>query len=442
MTTPANVPRGITVRERSKRLDDGTIRTERRYRARVTWTHTDPKTGEYVTERVELGEFRTLGDAKAAHSIATGQVTSGTFVPPTVRRRLAKASKAEAEARRERVEYTAGQWVDEWVCMIREGDYSANTKRTYVSGIQAFKEAFNDTPLVSITPEAMDAWLHSLTTCTRISGGKTKTVKRAWQSVKNTRTRTGTCLAAAVSVGKISAVPMPEQKRNTRTAKMNAKPTRRKLDYVPTPEQIATAVDYAVPAVGAAIMICYYTGLRPGEIRALQRRHVITGGDNPRICVEQAWSRGEGGHETLGPCKSEAAIREIPLDTHTAAWLREYMRTNVAPNATAWMIPAPDNRERAITERKLTEGKHRWKTARGVAGIPEQIRFYDLRAACLTRLGYEGATLDEIMRFGGHTDVQAAMRYQRSTTERLRALVDRREAPAPLADIVQLERAE
>lgn len=441
MAKTAKLPKGISVYRKKKRLPDGTVKEyPPKYRARVSWTHTHVTSGLDVTEQVELGTFETLADAKAALEIARADILRGTFIPPSERRRRVKEAREEAAKIAEVEAFTAGQWVDRWLESIRSGDYAPNTKRSYVSCMNLFTEQFGSTPLRSITPEDMAAWFESLKSYTRThKDGKTVKRSRSARTIENIRLIVSTCLTAAQEAGRIEAIPMPKVNRNTRQSK--AVKERRRIDYVPTPEQIATAVDAALPQVGAAIMLMYYAGLRPAEARALQRKHLVLSGDNPRVKVVQGWSRGEGGHEELGPGKTEDAIRDVPLDGVTAEWLQDYLRRNVAPNADAWVLPSPRDRERAISEKSLNEGAGRWYQVRTVAGIPDKFRLYDLRSACLTRLAQAGATLAEAMRFGGHRDLQAALIYQRAEESRLRALVDQRPPLPSDASVVELPRA-
>ena len=57
--------------------------------------------------------------------------------------------------------------------------------------------------------------------------------------------------------------------------------------------------------------------------------------------------------------------------------------------------------------------------ARGVVkGLPDGYRFHDLRHTGLTRIAQEGATLAELMRRGGHSDVTVVLRYQKATMAR------------------------
>lgn len=60
-----------------------------------------------------------------------------------------------------------------------------------------------------------------------------------------------------------------------------------------------------------------------------------------------------------------------------------------------------------------------------VAGLASRFRFHDLRHTGLTVFAQEGATLAELMRRGGHSDIRVVLRYQHATMARDRELADR-----------------
>src|SRR5699024_12294704 len=67
-----------------------------------------------------------------------------------------------------------------------------------------------------------------------------------------------------------------------------------------------------------------------------------------------------------------------------------------------------------------------WMDAReSVAGLAPLFRFHDLRHTGLTIFAQEGATLAELMRRGGHSDIRVVLRYQHATMARDRELADR-----------------
>jgi integrase len=65
--------------------------------------------------------------------------------------------------------------------------------------------------------------------------------------------------------------------------------------------------------------------------------------------------------------------------------------------------------------------------------------FHDLRKTALTRVGRAGATGAELMRWGGHADLEAVQIYQRADLDGLARLADTMDAdvvvPGPVAPV-------
>jgi integrase len=103
--------------------------------------------------------------------------------------------------------------------------------------------------------------------------------------------------------------------------------------------------------------------------------------------------------------------------------LREHLQTNVAPEAKAPVIPTNACGTVPLSN---TRWGYVWIESRdAVAGLPHRFRFHDLRHTGLTFFAQEGATLAELMRRGGHSDMRVVLRYQHATMTRDRELADR-----------------
>ena len=96
--------------------------------------------------------------------------------------------------------------------------------------------------------------------------------------------------------------------------------------------------------------------------------------------------------------------------------LREHLDANVGSGKTAPVVPL---RSRGVEHMSSTTFHSIWADARfKVEGLPAGYRFHDLRHTGLTRFAQEGATLAELMRRGGHSDVNVVLRYQKATMAR------------------------
>ena len=79
-----------------------------------------------------LGSFFTLGDARAALSIARGEMARGTFVPPAERRRMVAAV---TEDERQRA-LTVRAWSEMWLQGLAEAERSPGTTTSYRSTLK------------------------------------------------------------------------------------------------------------------------------------------------------------------------------------------------------------------------------------------------------------------------------------------------------------------
>jgi integrase len=87
----------------------------------------------------------------------------------------------------------------------------------------------------------------------------------------------------------------------------------------------------------------------------------------------------------------------------------------------AWLFPAKTDSSRPVHPNTL---RGDYEIARVKAGRPD-LRFHDLRHTGLTWMAEDGATVRELMDAAGHSDVETAMRYQHSVSERRDVLADR-----------------
>ncbi len=388
-----------------------TILPSGRYRARY-------RNPGNKTERI--GAPQTFRTKRAAHEWLTeieDSINKGTWKHPDEVRAEKERALREAAASL----YTLNQWVEAWMGDLANRQASANTIRTYTSDIKPLTSKFGDRALRSITADDLKEWVSDLATYSvELKGGAVKRRTRSASTQQKVRTVAHACLEAAVVSERLDVNPMPRTRRATRMQKGVKKP----LDYMPKESQVETAVGYATPVVAAAIMLAYYAGLRSGEVRFLRRKHIVASGGHPVVKVRGSMERSVTGGQVYGPGKSEEAIRDLPLGEKTAKWFRQYLKDHVGDDPDALVVYNP-NTGGVMSEKSLWDGEKRWREARAHAGIRETFRFHDLRKACLTRLGQAGATLEQLKRFGGHSDVRSVMIYQVADQRQLRDLVER-----------------
>ena len=121
--------------------------------------------------------------------------------------------------------------------------------------------------------------------------------------------------------------------------------------------------------------------------------------------------------------KSDAGKRSLSIPGIMIERLRAHLDENVAPEAKAPLVPA---NARGSVPLSNTRWGYVWADARdAVSGLPPRFRFHDLRHTGLTIFAQEGATLAELMRRGGHSDIRVVLRYQHATMARDRELAER-----------------
>ncbi len=182
--------------------------------------------------------------------------------------------------------------------------------------------------------------------------------------------------------------------------------------------------------------VAIYTGLRRGELFALQWEDVHLEGDRARLVVRR-------GH--TGPTKSGKA-REVPLFAPAIAALARIRdaalgrRRRVEALAGRLVFPGPDGAMYAEgyeagwadkRERRGPEGDDGKRTlrvtlgAKSIAGITRDVRFHDLRHTTASHLvmGTWGRrwTLEEVRTFLGHSTVRVTERYAHLAPDALHA---------------------
>lgn len=186
----------------------------------------------------------------------------------------------------------------------------------------------------------------------------------------------------------------------------------------------------------AAVIVAAWSGLRAGELFALQRKSVErTGAGGVRLRVTRALVDVKGKPISFGPPKSEAGKRGVHLPPPAARALLLHLDKFTDPDPDALVFATS-------TGRPLRGGQRSqmFSRAKSRAGMPPELHWHDLRHLAATRAAEAGATLAELMKRLGHSTVAAAMVYQHATddgdarlAERMAALDAAQQAPNVLA---------
>lgn len=155
------------------------------------------------------------------------------------------------------------------------------------------------------------------------------------------------------------------------------------------------------------VLLATFTALRFGELTELRREDIDLEKMTVRIHRAVARSKSIGKH--VKKPKSAAGNRTLPIPPFLAGTIEDHLKRFAQADedkVSGLVFPS----QAGIHLAPATFYRHYYK-AREKAGRPD-LRLHDLRHTGLTLLAAAGATLAELMRFGGHSTPAAAMRYQ------------------------------
>ncbi|MFJ2300080.1 tyrosine-type recombinase/integrase [Oerskovia paurometabola] len=187
------------------------------------------------------------------------------------------------------------------------------------------------------------------------------------------------------------------------------------------PEQVEAIYAATPPQWRIFVLLAAWCQLRRGEVLGLQRRDIEWHEDgSATLHVRRQLNANTG--DCTDP-KSEAGNRSMSVPRIVVDRLAEHLAECVAPDVKAPIVPT---KPRELIPLSNTRFGYVWAEARdSVPGLPTGFRFHDLRHTGLTIFAQEGATLAELMRRGGHSDIRVVLRYQHATMERDRELAER-----------------
>jgi len=166
-----------------------------------------------------------------------------------------------------------------------------------------------------------------------------------------------------------------------------------------TPAQIESLLEALPPFYRPLVTFAAYVGARAGEIRALTwedfdlaaRRAVI----NKTLYRNQPQRSTKSGYDRI-----------VPLPPHVAIAL-EAWRTKCPASALNLVFPQPNGRPLDLD----TFRARVFKPAVRRAGLPDRLRFHDLRHTSASLYLQSGATVREVMEIHGWRQMQTALRY-------------------------------
>ncbi|MGJ9505428.1 tyrosine-type recombinase/integrase [Actinotignum sp. GS-2025c] len=295
---------------------------------------------------------------------------------------------------------TLKEWAEQWIGQL-EGIRSPNTIRSYTTHLRRH-----------ILPIAGD---YPLTEVSEDTGTRVYDSVRAGRSLttaRNVMLTFSAVMSAAVKAGFIDTSPVKVTGGKGRAEKVRE-------SVALTPEQVDALLDCAEDEWRVPIMLMAVYGLRVGELVALERRDVDARAGV--VSVRRAVKRGPRGELVIGPPKSRAGNRRIPLTEGDLAKVEAHLRDYVPAGEESKLIYRPGLKPGVVSDRVVLGAVRR---AGEKAGLP-RLWNHDLRHTALTNFGAAGATLADLMALAGHTSAETVMIYQHSSIDRGRELAER-----------------
>jgi len=377
--------------------------------------------GDTYTARTEDDRpltFFTKTDARTWLAGIHTRIARGEWEPPSVTAARRRAEAAAEEAR----SIGFAEYAKSWLEMVRtepnrSGKIRAiGTVRAYKSKVAGYLvPEFGSTPIrqidatrIRVMTDRLDMIPSPLNPKSKFNG-VTRPVLIVLMMI----------LRQAARDGIIPAVPNVSVPRQ--------EPVRHDADHDPdddvaSPEQVEALYEATPELWAIMVLLAAWCQLRRGECLGLQRRDIEWHDDGTAtLHVRRQLNANTGDYSA--DLKSDAGKRSLSVPKIMRDRLKEHLRVNVAPEAKAPLVPT---NVRGSVPLSNTRWGYIWADARdAVEGLQTGFRFHDLRHTGLTIFAQEGATLAELMRRGGHSDIRVVLRYQHATMVRDRELADR-----------------
>jgi len=177
--------------------------------------------------------------------------------------------------------------------------------------------------------------------------------------------------------------------------------------------QVADAIDVRFRML---VLLAAFTGLRFGELAALQRRDLDLEKRTVRVQRAQAETKSSG-LDVKAP-KSAAGVRTVAFPASLVPALEQHLKDYSQPGRTGLVFIGP--RKGSL---RRSNFRDTWLAALKEAGI-KGVHFHDLRHTGNTLAASSGASTRELMQRMGHSSVRAALIYQHLTGGRDHVIAD------------------
>ena len=300
-----------------------------------------------------------------------------------------------------------GHWIDPDAGRIPFGEYATRwvaerpvrprTREIYEGQLRHIVGVFAKVKLCDVHPVDVRTW-HGRLAASGLHHNTVAKIYRLFRSIMTT----------AVDDGLIARNPV--RIKGASAERMIERPLLRWDDV----RALAGAIH---PRFECLVWTAAASGLRFGELAGLTIEHVNL--ERRELRVMQALHDIKGQGPTLGPPKTESAVRTVPvaesIAIRLAAHIDEYVE-DVEPGALVFT---------SLRGGPLlnTYFAPQWSRARDAVGLGH-VRFHDLRHLAGTEAATAGASLREVMSIMGHASSAASLRYLKAAESRSREIAD------------------
>lgn len=166
-----------------------------------------------------------------------------------------------------------------------------------------------------------------------------------------------------------------------------------------TDAEFEAIIKNAAPHIVRAMLLSYYTGLRPGVAELFSLKWDNINWNDQTITIISAEKGG-------------IPVRTIPLNPHLLQWLEKWAKED-AEKGIESIVHYKGNQIR-------TSMKTAWKAAIKRAGITKNIRPYSMRHKTVSDMLSSGADIKSTAEIVGHKDTRTTMQIYQQTTNKMK----------------------
>lgn len=290
---------------------------------------------------------------------------------------------------------TFGEWAERW--FLTTAGLKPSTRNNYRRRLENYVlPYFGTAPLGNIDPLSVREWQAQMAAAGL--GAETIRVARAVLNL---------VLSSAVEGGRLN--------RNPASGVKTAKTQRREMHFLDAAhfERVADAID---PRYRVLVLFAAYSGLRPSEQTALRVGRLDLLRRTVRVCEAAV---PVGGRLVWGTTKTGEA-RTIKLPRFLCDELGAYLADRpTGPDDLVFTMPLGG----ALVHSRV---RIAFKTAVRAAGLPDDLRYYDLRHTAASLMIREGASVKAIQKQLGHATASMTLdTYGHLFPDELEAVADR-----------------